>query len=186
MQNILCDTASFLEMQSCIETFISNEMEIDVRSFCTMLVTHTNKTVLQQNFGPHLEDKAKKVLKDLNLPVDSSFERWFIRHIAAWALFQTTSSVNSYLCLNINSCSDEVREKISLYNNVRQLCSALKVNNLSIHENINYRESFLHTDLTNRGRLVCISNESYAFAHSLGKLLEKDLYKSNLIFKGQH
>ena len=62
MQNILCYTASFLEIKSCIETFISNEMEIDVRSFCTMLVFHINKTVLQQNFGPHLEDKAEKVL----------------------------------------------------------------------------------------------------------------------------
>ena len=71
-------------------------------------------------------------------------------------------------------------------NNARQLCSALKVDNLSIQEKINYSDSFLHTDSTNRGGRVYISNELYAFALSLEKLVEKDLHKSNLIIKGQH
>ena len=72
-------------MQSCIETFISNEMEIDIRSFCAMLVLHINKTVLQQNFGQYLDEKAKRVLEHLNLLVDSSSERCrgFIKHIGA-------------------------------------------------------------------------------------------------------
>ena len=120
--------------RSCIESFISNEMEIDFRALCTIIVFHINETILQNNFGQHLHEKAKKVLvlEDLNLPVYSSSERCrgFIRHIEVYVPSQKTSSVNGYLCRNINSCSDEVRDKISLYNNVRQRCSALKVNNI--------------------------------------------------------